>query len=92
MNRRRALEKRLRALESNQRFEPNMITLPDGTVRTFFGSSQYQVSLLAAALGAPGLTSAQVADLDLLRRATTIRGASESWLKYVLAIANSPNE
>lgn len=92
MYRKRALEKRLQALESHQRFEPNVIALADGTVRTFFGSSQYQLSLLSAALGIPGLTSAQIADMDLLCRAVTIRGPSESWLNFVQAIANSPNE
>jgi hypothetical protein len=90
MYRKRALEKRLRALESQQRFEPNLITLQDGTVRTFFGSSQYQTNLLSAALGATELSPEQIADLDLIRRAATIRGPSEAWLYCVRAIANSP--
>jgi hypothetical protein len=92
MYKRRTLEKRLRALESQHRFEPDIITLTDGSQRKIFGSSDYRLSLLSAALGAGGLTPAQVADLDLIRRAVTIRGPSEGLFELARAIADSPDE
>jgi hypothetical protein len=87
MYKRRALKKRLSALEAQHRFEPTIITLPDGSRQTISGRS-----LLSAGLWAGAFTPKQVADLDLIRRAVRIDGPDAGLLRLAQAIANSPDE
>jgi hypothetical protein len=92
VNKRRTLEKRLRALEVQRRLEPTIITLPDGSERKIWRGSNFCRNLLSAGIVRGEFSPAQVADLDLIRRAVTIDGPDAGLLRLAQAIADSPYE
>jgi hypothetical protein len=90
MYNRRMLEKRLRALETRVQLDPVILTLADGTSRTIRGSPAHTLCLLRSVFRTDGLTPAEAADRELLRRAVTIKEPSGSLLELAHAILNSP--
>jgi len=69
-----------------------IIHLPDGSVRKICGRYEYFRRLLAAALGPVDLTLSQAADLELIRRSTTIQQPDGGYMFELLrALLNSPD-
>ena len=83
-------EKRIRLLEARLPSAATLLYLPDGTVRRICGRDAYVRRLFAGAFQPADLPPALAADLELIRRAVTIREPDGHMLELLRAILNSP--
>jgi hypothetical protein len=82
------LKARVAALEKTRKWEPTILTMPDGSTRSISGPGDYRLKLLAVVCGNEA-TPEQEAQLDLIG-ASVSEEPSDGIAELIRALLNSP--